>query len=114
MSHGTTIKVVESAVASLNDKAERLGWLRRYEFHKGNATMGQQHRLVTRLPGQVLAIQSEPIGNTLNKAHRYVQAMNQVLNDATLERARSRAGALTGEHRMYDPNARSNRPGEAV
>lgn len=128
MAHGTTVKVVESAVRSLNDKAEALGWSRRYEFHKGNAATGVQHALVTRVPESVLAIHREPIGNTLNKAHRYVNAMAQVLNDALLERASARAGVMTGrgttaEHRVlgidpgrtvgiHDPNARSLRPGE--
>lgn len=123
MTHGTTVKVVESAVRALNDKAEALGWARRYAFQKGNAAMGQQHVLETTVPHLVHPAHREPIGNTLNKAHRYLAAMSQVLSDALAERERSRTGVLLGTGvsldpgrttgvGIWDPDARINRSGE--
>lgn len=121
MAHGTTVKVVESAVTALNAKMEALGWARRYRFIKGNATMGQQHVLETDLPHLVHPAHREPIGNTLNKAHRYLAAMGQVLTDALAERDRQRATATgeiprvdAGKVGFMDPDARSRRPGEKI
>jgi hypothetical protein len=118
MAHGITKVLVESVVHSLNDKAERLGWTRRYEVQFGSSANGVKHVLQTRVPHLSHAVDQHPF-NTLSKVHQYLQAMGQVLNDALLERSRQRAEAvgrgitiLTGQPVVYDPDARALRPGE--
>lgn len=122
--YGVTSMLVESVTHSLNEKAERLGWRRRYEFEKGNAAKGIQHVLVTLPTGGPVEGARTPIGNTLSKAHQYLVAMGQVLNDAIAEKDRARS-AYVGDRRImkhhatmesavgvWDPDARSGRPGE--
>lgn len=112
--HGITKVLVESVVASLNEKAERLGWARRYEFVAGSSAGGVKHVIQTRVP-QLSHPTDLQRFNTLSKTHQYLLAMGQVLNDAVAERERQRA-TVTGEipriRAGYDPNARSLRAGE--
>ncbi len=131
MSHGVTKVLVASIVHSLNEKAERLGWVRRYEFVMGSSANGVQHVLETQLPTLEHPSHRQPIGNTLSKAHQYLAAMGQVLNDAIAEREAARSKAVYDRrpdqlHTTYpdaqvyyqprriahDPDARSLRPGE--
>lgn len=117
MAHGITKVLVESIVHSLNEKAERLGWTRRYEFVAGSNANGVKHVIQTRLPHLQHPTDAHPF-NTLSKAHQYLVAMGQVLSDAVAERERQRAtvrggilaldpGRTTGI--AFDPDARSVR-----
>lgn len=121
MAHGITKEVVRSTIDSLNDKAERLGWARRYEVRFGSNPNGVKHVLQTMTPERNHAVEEHPFG-TLSKLHQYLLAMGQVLNDAVLERARQRTEAMvrgaavdpgrTVVISTFDPDARALRPGE--
>jgi hypothetical protein len=117
MPHGITKVLVESVVHSLNEKVERLGWFRRYEFVAGSSANGVKHVIQTRLPHLQHPTDAHPF-NTLSKVHQYLLAMGQVLSDAVAERERQRAtvrggilaldpGRTTGI--AFDPDARSVR-----
>jgi hypothetical protein len=126
MTHGITKELVRTVVASLNDKAERLGWVRRYEVEFGSNPNGIKHVLQTRVPDMGHPTDQHPFA-TLSQVHKYLQAMGQVLNDAIAERDRARQHAVsrgiaivTGEPldevlarraaaRTYDPDARTER-----
>lgn len=112
MAHGITKVLVESVVHSLNDKAERLGWVRRYEFVPGSSANGVKHVIQTRLPHLQHPTDAHPF-NTLSKTHQYLVAMGGVLNDALAERERQRAtvrgGVLSVPGGFVDPDARSTR-----
>lgn len=111
MPHGITKEVVRSTIDSLNDKAERLGWTRRYEVQFGSNPNGIKHVLQTRVPHLDHTIDHHPFA-TLSKLHGYLLAMGQVLNDALLERARERTEVMTGTRPAitgYDPDSRAAR-----
>lgn len=111
MTHGITKETVRTTVASLNDKAERLGWARRYEVEFGSNPNGIKHVLQTRVPQHNHPADPKPF-STLSKLHQYLVAMAQVLNDALLERQRDRVEVMTfASDRpvrvLHDPDARS-------
>jgi hypothetical protein len=121
MTHGITKETVRSTVGTLNDRLERLGWVRRYEVKFGSNPNGVKHVLQTRLPHLQHPTDPHPFA-TLSKLHQYLLAMGQVLNDAVAERERQRSivqgGAMslteTVAHPDYpirgsfaDPDARS-------
>lgn len=126
MTHGITKELVRTVVASLNDKAERLGWVRRYEVEFGSNPNGVKHVLQTRLPHLQHPTEPHPFA-TLSQLHKYMLAMGDVLNDALAERERARQHAVsrgiaivTGESldnvlarrataQAYDPDSRSER-----
>lgn len=112
MPHGITKVLVDSVVRSLNDKAERLLWARRYEFVPGSNANGVKHTIQTRLPNLEHPTDLQMF-STLSKTYRYLLAMGQVLNDALSERDRQRRvaidpGRTTGTV-TFDPDARSAR-----
>lgn len=119
MTHGITKETVRTTVTSLNDKAERLGWARRYDVQFGSNPNGVKHVLQTILPHLQHPTDAHPFA-TLSKLHQYLLAMGQVLNDAVAERERQRAtmrGSLISELDRrgiaFDPDARSvTRPQE--
>lgn len=117
MTHGITKETVRTTVTSLNDKAERLGWARRYDVQFGSNPNGVKHVLQTILPHLQHPTDAHPFA-TLSKLHQHLLAMGQVLNDAVAERERQRAtvrggilaldpGATTGI--AFDPDSRSVR-----
>ena len=112
MTHGITKVLVSSVIASLNEKAERLGWVRRYEVEFGSSANGVKHVVQTRLPHLQHPTDLHPF-NTLSKVHQYLLAMGQVLSDAVAERERQRAtvrgGAMSLTSSFVDPDARSVR-----
>jgi hypothetical protein len=121
MTHGITKEVVRSTIDSLNDKAERLGWARRYEAQFGSNRNGVKHVLLTRTPERNHPVEQHPFA-TLSRFHNYLLAMGQAMNDAVLERARQRTEAMTrgialdpgrtAGIAIFDPDARGLRPGE--
>jgi len=124
MTHGITKETVRSTVGTLNDRLERLGWVRRYEVEFGSNPNGVKHVLQTRLPHLQHPTDQHPFA-TLSKLHQYLLAMGQVLNDAVAERERQRAivqgGAIAAldPHRVvdipFDPDARNvRRQGEEL
>ena len=112
MTHGITKETVRTTVASLNDKAERLGWTRRYEVQFGSNPNGVKHVLQTRVPQLDHPTDLHPFA-TLSQVHKYLLAMGQVLNDALLERQRERVVVMTGASARpvatYDPDSRTAR-----
>lgn len=116
--HGVTAQLVESAVNSLNDKLERLGWVRKYRFVKGSNANGVQHVLETDMPDLAHPAHREQIGRTLAEAHAYVLAMCHALNDAIAERERQRSTVRmdpVNRSLFADPDARSvRRAGQEV
>jgi len=115
MTHGITKETVRSTVESLNDKAERLGWARRYDVQFGSNPNGVKHVLQTRTPERNHAVEERPF-STLSKLHQYLLAMGQVLNDAVLERTRQRTDAMArgvaldpGRTIIHDSDARGIR-----
>lgn len=132
MTHGITKELVRTAVASLNEKAERLGWARRYEVQFGSNPNGVKHVLQTQVPEFSHPTDQHPFA-TLSQVHKYLLAMGQVLNDALTERDRQRQtavgrgiAAVTGElpddmirevmrrdyaRRGYDPDGNDVRRG---
>lgn len=87
---GITKALVESAVRSLNDKAEQLGMDRRFEFSMGNFSMGRQHALIERQPTLAHPAAETKIGQTLSLALTYVTAMNHGLLAALADRDHKR------------------------
>ena len=111
MPHGITKETVRSTIATLNDRAERLGWTRRYEVLFGSNPKGIKHVLQTRLPQHAHPGNLQTFA-TLSKLHQYLLAMGQVLNDAIAERARERTEVMTGARPPitgYDPDSRAAR-----
>lgn len=108
--HGISKKVVEATLQALNDKIERLGWARRYEVQFGSNPNGIKHVIQTRLPHLQHPVDPRPF-NTLSKVRQHLLAMDQVANDALLERARERVTVMAAGHSRpvasYDPDARS-------
>jgi hypothetical protein len=109
MPHGITKVLVESVVNSLNEKVERLGWLRRYEFVAGSSANGVKHVIQTRLPHLQHPTDAHPF-NTLSKVHQYLLAMGQVLSDAVAERERQRATVRGGAMSLTEAVARPDYP----
>jgi hypothetical protein len=102
MAHGITKVLVETIVHSLNEKVERLGWVRRYEFVAGSNANGVKHVIQTRLPHLQHATDLH-LFNTLSKTHSYLEAMGGVLNDALAERERQRATVRGGAMSLTEP-----------
>lgn len=94
---------VRSAVRDLNLKVAALGWNRTYRLVFGSSANGIAHRLETRISDLVHPIRSIPIGNTLSKAHKYIEAMAMVFADALAERDRQRAIAVNGHSEVNLP-----------
>ncbi len=115
MTHGITKETVRSTVESLNDKAERLGWVRRYDVRFGSNPNGIKHVLLTNTPERSHPVEEHPFA-TLSRLHSYLLAMGQALNDAVLERARQRTEAMTRQgfsaeatRISFDPDSRTAR-----
>lgn len=111
MTHGITKELVRTVVASLNEKAERLGWVRRYDVQFGSNPNGIKHQLQVTVPPMEHPTLIERFA-TLSRLHQYLVAMGTVLNDAVSERERERSivrgGVLALDPgRTYDPDARS-------
>lgn len=109
MTHGITKVLVASVVASLNEKAERLGWVRRYEVQFGSNPNGVKHVLQTRLPHLQHPIDLHPFA-TLSQVHKYLLALGQGLNDAILERERERATVRGGAISLTEALSRPDYP----
>ena len=108
---GVSRALVESAVHSLNDKAEQLGMSRRFEFHPGSKAMGRQHTLVETQPTLAHPVSQTKIGITLKDALEYVTAMNHGLLTALQDRSHKRSQTVTGST-FVDPDARSATRGD--
>lgn len=109
MTHGVTKELVRTVVASINDKAERLGWVRRYEVEFGSNANGVKHVLQTRLPHLQHPTDRHEFA-TLSQVHKYLTAMGGVLNDALLERGRERAIVKGGAMSLAEAVARPDYP----
>lgn len=88
---GVNKTLVDSAVRSLNDKAEQLGMDRRFEFVPGSRTMGRMHSLIEKQSTMVHPAAETKIGHTLSEALTYVTAMNHGLLAAMADRDHKRA-----------------------
>lgn len=109
MAHGITRVLVDTIVHSLNEKVERLGWVRRYEFVAGSNANGVKHVIQTRLPHLQHATDLH-LFNTLSKTHSYLEAMGGVLNDALAERERQRATVRGGAMNLMEAVNRPDYP----
>lgn len=109
MTHGITKETVRTTVASLNDKAERLGWARRYEVEFGSNPNGVKHVLQTRLPHLQHPTDARPF-STLSQLHKYLLAMGDALNAAVAERERERAIVKGGAMSLAEAVARPDHP----
>lgn len=89
-----TKKTVERAVEALNDKAERLGWTRRFELRPGSSANGVWHALEENFPGVKDPITVTKIGRSYREALGYVETMNHALLAGVAEREMSRGRAL--------------------
>jgi hypothetical protein len=109
MTHGITKVLVASVVASLNEKAERLGWVRRYEVQFGSNPNGVKHVLQTRLPH--LQHPTDPrTFATLSQLHKYLSALGDALNAGLAERARERATVRGGAMSLTEALSRPDYP----
>jgi len=85
---------VESAVRSLNDKAEEMGMDRRFEFMPGSRSNGVWHRLTEFQTSLAHPVSDTKIGRSLAEALAYVEAMNHGLLSVLGDRAHRRTQAM--------------------
>lgn len=111
----TTKGNVERAVQRLNDKAEALGWSRRFALRAGSNANGVQHVLEESIPDAPNPLRANKIGATYNAALGYLEAFAAAMESALAEREMERMEVLSGESSIpiarfsFDPDARSAR-----
>jgi hypothetical protein len=79
-----TKTLVETAVVSLNDKAEELGMARRFEFRPGSRSNGVAYSLAESQDQAWVA--ETKIGRSLAEAYDYVLAMNHAFTSIISDR----------------------------